>query len=446
MKKYLYVLSLLLTVAVSSCKKTQTEEADLSKIENPNPPQNNNLIQVNRIIGADNEKTTIQQILNAGDNNLYYRGYYDSGASYYQVSVDKSGSPTSANIVSGDHYEIGKMKPDGTKIWGKLVAEENRCMTLINSLGSLRNSIAVMGYNRPNTIISLYSSDGVLRTKLAISKQNSRVWFNDISVLQSTTNEVILVAVGGITDTVAQTDYPYIAKFRLTNTNGSYSFSPDSEQIITSLSGNYFVNLGISGNSFLTTMENKVRTQLGVCKLTSNYTLEWSKIIQNSWGTIKTKIIVDTDKFYISGNTDDKDKKTTSTGEYWSSGLVVCFKFDGTLLWQTKIALSNKGERVSNITKEGNFLYLVGEHSGVCYLGKDNECQSVRGNGLITKIDATNGNILKSYSFGDKFTRSEFYSNIILPNNLFVACGYTNNRQEKASWQGWVININLSDL
>lgn len=95
MKKYLYVLSLLLTVAVSSCKKTQTEEADLSKIENPNPPQNNNLIQVNRIIGADNEKTTIQQILNAGDNNLYYRGYYDSGASYYQVSVDKSGSPTS---------------------------------------------------------------------------------------------------------------------------------------------------------------------------------------------------------------------------------------------------------------------------------------------------------------------------------------------------------------
>lgn len=433
-----------------SCKKEPT----VPNTDNYNPAQSNALIKSLRIIGDANERTEFEYMINSSDGNCYYHSPNATNVTTFEIVVGGTpGSTKTTSETSKINNEVGKIRYDGTKIWSKYAGIGVRGMTSTpTATGLLKDALVVGGFNKANGSISIFSSIGQPICNKEFSKTNYSIWFNNIKTIETNATYTDFLAGGGMRDTINNLYYPYLIKIRLDNNN--YSLSTVSENIFTDLVGQWFSSIELitenGVQNIITTANNTESSKIGVCKINSNYMITWKKEISEVNTTCSTrylnKIISENGRLYLCGDTDDNEKGIVSNGRKWRSCLLVCLDMMGNIMWQKKISSSKYSDYARQVLKYGNNLFLIGGNSWYWQYDDANKLLYNRSNGAISKVDATSGNVINTYTFGEKTTSSGFGNVVLLDNDKLLLGGFVNYNALTEVYQSWLVGLNLSDL
>lgn len=441
MKKYIYIFFYL---ALYACKKEDKEEVQYAQ---PNPAQHNNYILESRVSGDKGALTYFFGATSSGDGNSYYLSYNHNNNTTIDVIVGGNGQPTSGSVVSDENYEVGKITPSGIKLWAKNNPFPVRYLLLTDWLtGQLQNGVIGVGYRKlsqsqiSNGGIVLYDKYGNLIT--STTTLSGGVWLNSLSKIPGTNN---VLAFGG--QAVNGISYPFVCTISVDN-NGLLNIS--GETTIQSLPNCWFVTgkyVNKNGIKYIASISQENFEELGAFGYNNDNI--WKNRVSlpnmNSSFYLGDNTLIDNDKIYIGCAADDIKEPAPQNG-YWTSGLIKCYSLSGTQLWETKISLSNKGDGVRNVFIKDNYIWAAGMHSRL--LWTDDPQKRGFGNGLLSKLDKNNGQIINNYTFSNSngvFDNS-FFRCMTLNNNFLNIFGCTNFHYESNQGNEWVIKLDINRL
>jgi len=433
MKKLLLLL-FCLTFLLNSCKKDkETEPSEYKREAADVLPQNNSSILEQRFYGNADGRYSLYSI---NDTKTFF--YFHATSGQLKDTVFSS-----ENIV-------GKMDYSGNVLSDYAPGITVRGVTYLPvDTGKYAKGLVFYGKttSTPSRAILMVSEAENLNQTFNITNVEIDTWFNSIIVKNVIGNLITYIAIGG--KTINNVYFPYLCEIQVDIKDKS--ITKTSSKIFNEYSNQIFKNIKSDENSngnFYCTIgnynSNKNEQYFSVACLTSQYNVTWKTDVRyNSEliNSVKENIIVCNSKIYTICNVEDTDKPLTSEGKKWESGLVTCLNMQGQQQWQTKIKLSNYNENLTGITDYNGYIYIVGEQ-GEKYRTKNSSSKWCYGNALLVKLDASNGSIINSNTFGDGTYASGFNSVSIVNANIYCV-GYAKYEQTKGGYMGWFVKLAL---
>jgi hypothetical protein len=425
MKKLLFLLSLT-GLTFGACNKNNItpdpDPTDSIGTKNPNPAQNN--------------------------TNIIYQKLWTTKSSIYTV-LSKSNELYAYGMDNGN-IALMKITSDGNTIWSKS----------INGMSSfcLGDSYiyVTVNYNDRAKIVA-YDYNGNYKAEISMKEDGyDKTLLNDIVGFPTDGRDGVIV--GGYVQN-GNTQHPYLR--RLTFSGESFNFYEISSDVWSGPirfdhPNQRIINLAYkdgklfyTANKYTSLVDEpstiqfvKLAPDVSTDNYADIYTVELkaeSPQHRISHYT-NSKIVFNGDVAYIAGYTQDDKEPAPSGGSYWNSGMVLSVKDNGTsgsVNWRKKITISNKSERVYDLTYYSGSVYVFGVHSALLYANKSTEFS----NGMIGKIN-TDGSIIYSKTFGDEKKRNGFNTGIVINGDL-CAFGYSGSNSNSSDYNAWIVKTSL---
>jgi len=398
---------------------------------NPNPPNANEMIVHQTLIGDADEWTSIWHIIDSGDGAFYFRGFYR------------------------DRYALGKLDDTGQEEWIYRSKYSVRDIVRLSGFsGDLANSLlSVGGYDSDidgetdTGYVTLLNSAGNVIDELTFSVDAARVWLHAVAVSETSDTLCHLLAAGRAE--MAGILYPYVARFTVSSDGTMQNLD---EMIFLNEPTMYFDNVlfdfaqspsvcYLSGGSYSDDTGYGNQT---VYRLSEVLEIAWSADIVpeaglQSWTSSGSGLLHLGNQVFLAGTTDIAKENNPSGGEYWEAAVVACVSTDGSVDWVRTVALSQYSESSDSCYLSDNILYVTGRCSS--HLVTDTKARF--GNALLLKVDPESGDVLSDLSFGSEHYASGF-NDIIVRGGRAFAVGYTNARVVNGPYQGWFVVIDLN--
>lgn len=416
------------------CKDTTQNPPDEPPVEeqtNPNTPNANELITLQRMMGDPDKKTSIWEIIDSGDGGFYYRGYYNN------------------------RYALGKLDLSGQEAWSFRSKYSVRDLIRIPDLsGGLSNSIlSVGGFDSDFDghydlgYVSLVDRSGDLISELEFDNDAAAVWLSALAVSVSSDTLYHLVAVGGAE--ISGIYFPYVAQFTVANDS---TISKTGEKIFTDLPAKNFRNIQFDLEQtppvcYLQGDEYATATGYGdqsVYRMSDDLEIFWSQEIVaqegfESWTANGRGFACTNNLLFLAGTTEIDKEENPTGGGYWDAGLIARLSTNGSVDWLKSIVLSQYSERFYSCCLGDGVLYVAGKSSALL----KTETKNVFANALLLKVDPETGDVVSDHSFGSRYYRSQF-NHVIVRGSQAFAVGYTNSEVDDGPYRGWFVIIDVS--
>lgn len=440
--KKITIAVLIMSVVITSCKKntvTTTQPVD-SITENYNPPSNNSNIIDQYSTNASTYNSIYSMIpatVNASENNIVYYGN-ESSESGKRNYVLKKQSVTSNVIWSKSLNMIPySIKNIFSINWGNIGD------TYILIGGKDNNGDGII----ENACISTFDKNGIeIATKINADPNYNTCFITSIQNSDNGCDTVRIYAMGyALKNNIY---YPFIKEYYIDINGLIYEGMPCGDIPITegvdiNQPNKYFS--GSTNDYYLTlkgTGTNLSQSYLQKVDISNVYNPIWEKQILGKIGT--NDIITDASQnYYICGSEDDNTVPVGTNNYVWQNAILYKFNSTGNQLWKTVVKCSDNDKNYDDFFNDlsfnvtNNSIYCVGSHSS--FSSKEGV---FFGNGLISRINCSTGNIEYSYSLGDKTYRSSFNSVTWLGSNIYSG-GFTNYKNATNGMKNWLVKTNF---
>ncbi|UCF04140.1 MAG: hypothetical protein JSV33_09305 [bacterium] len=419
-----------LMIQLTSCEETIQPTDQSGENVNPNKPNANNLIVQETVLGDADKYSTIYEIIDAGDDNFLFRGYYHN------------------------RYAIGKLDRNGLLVWLFRSRYTIRDFVRIPDLGGvLDNATVVVGsydsdYDGDNDIgyITLINRNGTLIDELVYSVDTVDVWLNSLDIITSSDTMYTFLAAGGAE--VSNKEYPYVARFTISDDS---IMTKKEQKVFFDIPDIVFTNIKAEpeqdpASCFVTGYQFNENEDIGeqkIIKLTNSLTAPWQQDIipqdgYDSYSLMGRSLLCSNDRLFIVGYTDVNKADNPPEG-YWDAGFVASLSFSGNMNWIKTVILSQYTECFRSCFLDNGILYITGNYSNFVIL----ESSEVFGYGLLSTVNPLTGDLISHMSFGDEGYSSAFNTLFVDGTTVFAA-GYTNYANEGGTYQAWFVVIDIS--
>jgi hypothetical protein len=378
-------------------KETKVEEVT----QNPNPPQNNNLMQNVVELGQGSFKSSIYEMTGRSDGNFYAWGVLDYGGN--TTSVDIGGA---AGVINSSFEQVVHLlNPSNasTVLAARPGFSVVRSTTIPAGNYPQSDYLLLTGEVFSNNFhfgkIMVYDKNGVYKTNFVTS---DTVSLRKPLLLENLSDRLRFVAIALNTKEYATNNgYPEIVTFDILKSNNAIT-NFNVVKRFTDYRNFQFNDIERTQSGFAVRGGSNANGTAIIAHLDVNYNPIWIKTFQynNEKTTVGSGCMTtDGNNIIVAGTAEDPSKGTTSDGEKWDSGFVAVFDgATGNIIWQKMYSnLSPKAERFHEVKYIDNKIVVGGTQAGVCY----NSGKNCFNNGFIASINPSNGDILKSYTFGD---------------------------------------------
>jgi hypothetical protein len=411
-----------------------------------NLAEHDHLIEYEKIFAGD-LRLEFSMTRPSADNNFYYLAQNTSEElEYFTIVVGGGQIPQGSLPVNSTGREFGKMTLQGDKLWAKNFEFSPRKF-IINST-SEGEIIFLVGGKGAWGYISILSPSGNTIDEFVYQSTFESFYFQDIINIPNT-NRYLLVGnsfsdynnQGHLTHLIELAFDENTYNFEVVREKSLFAYQAWSINVryVPSLStGIYALSLQHipGGGSLLFLSQN--------LEVDKNVNLSPTQLYSST--SKEGQLQVFGDKIYITGLHSDP-QKPTSKNVFFRSIPVICLNFQGEILWRTLIPLSEYDDIPRTIVPHDNYLYLLGSQSGKV----KGEERRVFSNALVCKVDASNGRLIKAFTFSkytDPWDSHKFDLGFILDSRFYIF-GSTNEQPVDANEtvkDGWFITLNMQDL
>lgn len=378
-----------------------------NELVNPNLPTDNNIIDFQTTIGQADKSSSIFDMIASQDGNFFFRGN-----------------------INNDEF-VGKMNTNGDVIW-KFLPNYNPRKIFINEDGNL---LVISNRDKDNdgatdeVYLFLFDKNGG-------SPISQISWDNFENIRLNGISENIAVGRCQINGVI----HPVVVEFSLNNNNilikeDIHFYSNEVSHSFTDIKEEFVMGSKIIGS--FDDVES-VATYAG--KLTSNYALDWFREIEidNTFGTEPHDFLKVDNHLIICGQANIEEDQNPGGGGYWTAGFVASVSDNGTVEYAKLLNPSIKSDRLFSIFYHNNYVYTLGNHSGVFYT----EEEKIFRNGWISKIVASTGDVISNKFIGNE-TYSTGLNTGIEINGKYYAGGFTEQTYDGTYYysKGWLIEF-----
>jgi hypothetical protein len=422
MRKKIYntfIFNLFSLIFLIGCKEDNNDNP--TKCENPNPPQNNDLILIEETFGQKPNYNGFNQLIKVEEGFFFRR----------LNNIPKISNDRLINdlLFESGSNSIGLLNNYGQIVWEKTL--NKNIIRILPRYDYNQNEtylVAVVSDLEPANVyfekqfeVNLYNSTGNL-------VKNSTISFNNEIAVRDIRNYHDGIFITG-SYREDQDNYPYLIK-----TNKDYEL--DTLIVFKSYKGNWANNISIQGTSASPT---KIINLIGSNQNKSIFILnvENNLLSPEVWDVRYSKeYTIDNNATYVND--------VTSAGVYYydvifivgsynsgtrSKPFAIYLNGNGDIVWQNKIDYSGYNDVYKSCffdSVTGN-LITSGYHS-------HGSCEKRYGNGLISILK--NGEIKNHYTFGDKNHDSEIMC-LTSDNTSIFFGGYINENSNESGTKGW---------
>lgn len=406
--KLLLCLSVLSFVFSIGCKKEETN------CENENPPQNNQMLIVDKKYGNQPQYNSIVKLIPVEE------GYY-----FLATRNKASGDESEYVFVRESGNAVGLMDKSGNIQWEKTLS-----MRIWDFY--LNDGLVAIGNEAGNNIKSNELKFVTLDNSGAISKDTTIVFDETIGVFDHLSHPYFN---GSMLFTGSYSNSPMLMlmnnKLELDTLISFSNYSGYLKTItplhkILQVPSNFFVLGGNIYNNNMTSAflvkvsKNIISPEVGIC-WTKEYEIDNKKTTLSS-----LSFNYDNNDLFICGTHSESENAALY------NPFVIKTNNEGEVIWEQVYDISNKNDFFWDcyFDQENYILYTCGYHSS--YAG-DGDCGWL-GNGLIAKIHE-NGDLINYYTFGNSSSDSEIIC--IIPDSDQIVFGGIANLEYGNGCQGW---------
>lgn len=414
----------LCVLLIAGCARKNPARPSTPEVNSDLPNANARIVS-QQIFGAADKLSDIWWLRSADGLSNYFVGRYDSKVGV--GSLDAAGKlkwHVESNSIDVEALSLASPMPGAAISVGGLDVDGDK----ENETGHA----------------TLFTSAGAIASQVLFASDTSDVWLVSIAPLSDSE----FVAVGG--ERTASRLNPLVARLVVTVAG---TLEKRQQIVIGSISGRYAVDVatdpadasGPDRRIYLST-----RVGVGTNTITLHgvdlavpalapWSVAWSQTLPGKGlGTTEFDMRVFGGALYVAGEAKDPDKTTgSSTGGYWSSGLVARLSREGVAEWAKVVSATGHSECFHAIEPTASSVVAVGDAAR--YFTSD----ASFGYGWVARFSPAAGEVQSNLTFGDPGYNSGFWCGRVVGGTV-LAGGWTQRETEGGGSRAWLCNLNLN--
>lgn len=392
-------------------------------ITQPNSPDGNSAITWEYLIGQDENRSYVEEMLLDEDGDVYLYGK-----------------------ING-LWRLSCMEQNGLLAWSLAPEMNVNEMCILPPPGGGRTRILLTAGgvgldgkpDSENAGINLYALDGSTLVQQQFQNNEYDIWIDDIELISTTSSQNNLIFVGGARK--EDVEYPYCGYCIIDDT---LSISLAKDTIMTGRQNNYFCEIEWNQDGgdpcfyIISTHGSGDDYNDMIACLDDSFNLLWENDAAPAgmsdiyWSEIRYS----DQSVYVAGHAGLENQENP-----WKTGIVASVSEDGSIVWSRSINLSNSYDGYYDCQIYQDSFYAVGIYSWMY----SSATARPFGYALVSKFSLIDGEPQFHRSFGGKRYASIFF-NVDIEEDIAVCAGYTDYYIYSYWSKGWIVRIDTGQL